>query len=425
MRARASILIGLLWCVVLLAVVVIGSLHSTRMDLRVAKNHGDLIQAHYLALAGIEKAKAVIFHDAAERRGMGRNHTAEIYDAPHHFRDITLGRGQFRIIRQARAEEGGGLVYGVQDEESRLNLNKHDAPVLGKLPGLSPEAVQPIIAYRNEMRPFRTIRELLLVPGISNDILLGEDANMNGLLDPEENDGLASLPPDNQDGILDSGLADFLTLHGAARNLSAYGKDRVNVQEADENTLQSVDGITAEIAKAIVQYRGQNQLQSIADLLDVTAGGGNTPQGEGGQQRNQARRSQSSGPRVIDEGLFKRIADAVTTNSERTQNGLVNVNTASASVLACLPGVNQDIAQAIVSHRQSNGFFESVAGLLEVSGMTRELFKEALPHITARSETFRILSEGKVASTGARKRIQVIVQLGAYDLPTLSYREDL
>jgi hypothetical protein len=35
------------------------------------------------------------------------------------------------------------------------------------------------------------------------------------------------------------------------------------------------------------------------------------------------------------------------------------------------------------------------------------------------------LSEGKVKSTGARQRIQVICRLGAYDFETLSYREGL
>ena len=58
MRAKASILVGLLWCLALLSVVVIGILHTARLDLLVVKHYGDRIQAHYLALAGIEKAKA-------------------------------------------------------------------------------------------------------------------------------------------------------------------------------------------------------------------------------------------------------------------------------------------------------------------------------------------------------------------------------
>lgn len=90
---RASILVGLLWCVALLSIVVISVLHTARMDLMVGKNYGDRIQAHYLALAGIEKAKALLYKNAQERSRSGKNHTGELYNTPEQFRDITLGRG--------------------------------------------------------------------------------------------------------------------------------------------------------------------------------------------------------------------------------------------------------------------------------------------------------------------------------------------
>ena len=51
MRSKqGSVLVGVLWCLALLSVVVIGVLHSARLDLLVVKNYGDQIQAHYLAL---------------------------------------------------------------------------------------------------------------------------------------------------------------------------------------------------------------------------------------------------------------------------------------------------------------------------------------------------------------------------------------
>jgi hypothetical protein len=56
--------------------------------------------------------------------------------------------------------------------------------------------------------------------------------------------------------------------------------------------------------------------------------------------------------------------------------------------------------------------------------MTPEIFKQVAPLVSARSETFRILSEGKINSTGVRQRIQAIVHVGLNDIVTLSYRED-
>ena len=56
---------------------------------------------------------------------------------------------------------------------------------------------------------------------------------------------------------------------------------------------------------------------------------------------------------------------------------------------------------------------------------TRDIFKQIAPRITARSETFRILSEGRVTSTGARERIEVIVRLSGKYIDTIAYRENL
>ena len=127
----------------------------------------------------------------------------------------------------------------------------------------------------------------------------------------------------------------------------------------------------------------------------------------------------------MSEDLLMEVADDLTTVEEQNQLGAVNINTASMEVLACLPGISQELARAIVSYRQSAGFLPNIAWLLKVPGMSREIFKRLAPRISARSETFRILSEGTIPSTGARKRIEVVVHLSARKFETLSYREDL
>jgi competence ComEA-like helix-hairpin-helix protein len=221
-----------------------------------------------------------------------------------------------------------------------------------------------------------------------------------------------------------------MTVDSSVKNVSATGQDRVNIQDADEASLTGVHGITPDMARAITAYRGQNRFQSIADLLDVTRPQGNQnqnrPTGNSGSNQNNSDQSSgnASGPKVIDENLFMDIADDVTVDSNNALAGAINLNTATLDVLACLPGIGRELAQAIVSHRQSSGFFPNIAQLLKVPGMTRDIFKQVAPLVSARSETFRILSEGKIKSTGARQRIQVIVHIGLNDITTLSYRED-
>jgi competence ComEA-like helix-hairpin-helix protein len=458
---RASVLVGLLWCLALLSVVVIGVLHSSRLELMVVKNHGDRIQAHYLALAGIEKAKALLYQEAMDRRRTHKNHTGQLYNAPQELREVPLGRGLFSIVRQGRQEEGGSVIYGVSDEESRLNVNNASAEELGKIEGMTPAIVAAIQDWKDQddvttpggaevdyyaslqppyiprNGPFQTVRELLMVRGVSRELLCGEDANQNGLLDPEENDGNDSYPPDNHDGFLDAGWSGMLTVDSSVKNVNAAGEDRVNIQSGDESALSGVKGLSSDLAKAIVAYRGQNQLQSLADLLDVVAvqnrgqnpaqggptgdqGGLAPPPPQGGPSSNSG-----SGEKLISQDLLLEIADDLTVDSGQDLPGVVNINTASADVLICLPGIEQPLAEAIIAYRQSSGFFSNVAWLLKVPGMTQQLFKQIAPRVTARSETFRILSEGKIKSTGARQRIQVIVHIGSRSIETLSYREDL
>ena len=454
-QTRASILVGLLWVIALLSVVVISVLHTASMDLRVGKNYGDSIQAYYLAVAGAEKAKALLYLDADQRRKTRQNHTAGLYNSPSDFRDVALGRGQFRVFRQGSRSEGGQVVYGVSDEESRLNVNHASAEDLGRLDNMPTEVAAAIVDFRDEDSntspngaeqdyyaslqppyiprdgPLRTLKELLLVRGMNRNQFLGEDVNLNGALDPEEDDGDASYPRDNGDGHLDTGWAALFTLNSQARNVNAAGESRINAQTADENTLTQVQGITTDIARAIVAYRGQTRLESVVDLLNVTAmrpqnqGPPNNRQGGQPGQPQPAPQMQPSGPPLISEDLLRDVADYFTTAEEQEQPGSVNVNTASIEVLRCLPGITRELADAIVSHRQSSGYFQNIAGLLRVPGMTRDIVKGLGSRVDVRSETFRILSEGKVNSTGARKRIEVIVRVGPSSVDTLSYREDL
>ena len=448
---NASILVGVLWCLALLAVVVIGVLHTARLDLVVGKNFGDQIQAHYLALAGVEKAKALLYLDSRERSRSHRNHSGELFDSPLQFRDVAYGRGHFRVFRRGRSDEGGGVIYGISDEESRLNLNTVTTNELGKLRGMTPDIVAALLDWRDgdnvatpggaeaeyystlkppglpRNGPLLTTRELMMVRGVTPELFLGAirkptGAYVGGDDETDDNPGLA---------IEDMGWSGIVTVHSAVRNVSAGGQDRVNLQTAEEAALTSIKGITAEIARAIIAYRTRQQFGSVADLLDVPPAQSQNPgRPQGGQTSGTqgAQPSNAVGPGergVVSQELLADIADELTTEDNQNLPGLVNINSASLEVLACLPGVSREIAQAIISQRQSDGYFPSIAGLLKVPGVTREIFKQLAPRVSARSDTFRIISEGKVDSSGARRRIEVIVRVGLQTIETLSYRDGL
>ena len=62
-KRRGSALLIVMWALVLLSVAVTSVLHTTHIDLHVVKNQGDQTQAYYLAIAGVEKAKALIYRE--------------------------------------------------------------------------------------------------------------------------------------------------------------------------------------------------------------------------------------------------------------------------------------------------------------------------------------------------------------------------
>jgi competence ComEA-like helix-hairpin-helix protein len=133
--------------------------------------------------------------------------------------------------------------------------------------------------------------------------------------------------------------------------------------------------------------------------------------------------AEPTGPPLIDEARLMDIADSVTVSDQAQERGLINVNTASAEVLACIPGIDREVARAIINYRSSAGYLRCVAALLQVPGLNREAFRQLVPFVTVRSETFRILSEGRVSGSGARRRIEVVVHVGSSEVETLSYRE--
>ena len=221
-----------------------------------------------------------------------------------------------------------------------------------------------------------------------------------------------SLPDSDQ--LHEDGWLPLLTAHSSVQNVNAAGTTRINVQSAEEVTLTGVRGISLEMAKAIIAYRQQNPIQSLTDLLNVPA---RSPNGA-----NLSPADSNNGPKVIDERLFKEIADQLTVEDQTERNGVVNINTAPVDVLLCLPGMTRPLAQAIVAHRRANGFFASTADLLSVSGFNRNLLQGLLSRIDVRSDTFRIRSEGVVGK--CRQTTEAVVQIRARTIKTLAYRED-
>ncbi len=136
-------------------------------------------------------------------------------------------------------------VNGLADESGKLNLNSILTTAISdteakerlmQIPGVSDLIADSLLDWvdeDDEPRPngaeksyyssrgmpnlppndnFLHENELLAVKGVTPILLFGEDANGNGWLDANENDGSTTLPVDNGDDVLDRGLLSYLTV---------------------------------------------------------------------------------------------------------------------------------------------------------------------------------------------------------------------
>jgi type II secretory pathway component PulK len=203
-------------------------------------------------------------------------------------------------------DEPGTLRYGVTDECSKLDLNKATQAQLQKLLEIIPDDPERTVdrvvlleslldwreagttarssgakdEYYQSLTPpykcakgdFSTVEELLLVRGFTSWVLFGEDYNRNGLLDTNEDDGDATFPPDNSDGLLFPGIAPFLTVSSREWDIANDGKPRINIKLEDpEKLVKKLEeaGLDGNVISYIKSARDQKkQFTSVMDLFD-------------------------------------------------------------------------------------------------------------------------------------------------------------
>src|SRR5204863_5328786 len=96
--------------------------------------------------------------------------------------------------------------------------------------------------------------ELDLIAGVDPQLVRGEDWNLNGILDPSEDDGDVSWPPDNADGKLDAGWSEFLTTYSVDGGLSLTGQKKLDLRTASASDVAKVADLDKDQADAVVAH---------------------------------------------------------------------------------------------------------------------------------------------------------------------------
>lgn len=431
---RGMVLILVLWAIAVLALIAGGLCFAMRQTLALSSIDQDTITAHWLARAGVERAIAAVMDDL-----MAFDTQSDLwFDDPTQMRQIEFAAGTFSVVHDDYEPIPAGL-YGVADESAKLNISVATRAQLMKLPDMTDPIAAAIIDWRDRNEepepdgiersfyaglghpytirngPFRTVRELLLVRGVTDELFYGEDLNLNGLLDPNEDDGEANPPNDNADGRLDRGWAAYVTVYSYEKNVDGEGRKRLNLKNADANTLAQRLTLETWAAKSIVKAREKKQFQHLVDLLDVRRDPSTADDDEEINVRDEADKDTP-----VTKRIFQRIVDKLTLKDAEVLWGRINVNTAPQVVLETLPGVDNDLADAIVRYRYGYGGFQSVGDLLDVTGMTKKKFAKFEEHVAIRTYVFRIQSTGHAASGLAKATIDCVVDRGQA-LPRMMY----
>ena len=269
-------LMVVLWILTFLGVVFTAFTFSMRTELAAAGNFKEEAEAHYLAEAGIHRAAAEIIN--ADRNV---DPDSSLYDAlgehwhtnPAAYENVALGRGRYWVT--------------VTDEESKIQLNTasdrvlwllfsnsgvkggarlrvivdsimdwRDPDKLHRLNGAEDDYYLSLrVPYKAKNGNFETIDELLLVKGMTPEILYGNVA------DPERRAALeAQLPWERQLGPGE--------LLGVARHLSVFGTGQVNVNTAGPEVLRALGLRTSEIV-AVLERRKEKPFSNTGEFINL------------------------------------------------------------------------------------------------------------------------------------------------------------
>ena len=400
-RDRGVALIVVLFLSAILTLLLYSFLREAQVETSLSNGFGREKQAEHLAWSAIEKGAAALMDEtdlhATPLSGWISNGTE--------FYEVAFGDGVYTCYRPPALADGSEPpTWGAQDEASRLNLNVATKEILMKLPNMTEEIDESIIdwrdpddtvtgtgvenAYYQALQPgyscknanFDTVEELLLVKGVTPELLFGEDLNQNGVLDPNENDGETTPPKDDSDGTLIRGWLPLLTVFSYDKNIRADNLEkRIDINTAQPADLQKAlgDVLNAQDLQRMqlrrLRFNPPGVFQSIAHLMDVP----------------------NVSPQGISPDKFRKICDRVSIVDTDTLPGQINVNLAPQEVLKLLPGLTEEDVAGIMARRTlPDADLSNIGWLLDV--IPPQKLQQVANFVTVRTWQVRIDAVGRV-----------------------------
>jgi type II secretory pathway component PulK len=422
-------------------------------------------QAWQAAMAGLRAVEQLLVTDA--------NNPQAWHDRPELLGNQVVGHDgsdtwRFTVYAPSDGDDHA-LRFGVSDLAGRISVNDADERLLSALPDLTPALIGALLDYRDadsEQRPngaerewyeqlpspatlrngpLASVEELLAVRGFTAAIVYGEDANLNGLLDANEDDGDDNFPTDDGDGRLRPGLRRLLATQSVEPDTDSAGEPRLDLN-GDLQAIANLD-LPQSALDVIRRYRQDgHRFTDPSQLLNMRyVAGSQQPLPEPGDDAapdaeeppagddDADDEPRAPGPRepTMESGIgveqIALVLDRLTVATEGgVRRGRINVMTAEPAVLACVPGIDEDAARQIVEARA--GLDENqrttCAWLLTLNILDDTRFKRAAPHLTTRSGLFHVQCVGFGLPSGRFRVIEAVLDLSGGQ-PRVVYLRDL
>jgi type II secretory pathway component PulK len=504
-KRRAVVLVAVLVVIVILSLAGYHYADLMLAEYKASEATHRAMQAQKAADSGIHYAAALLSNPDNFSGMLDSNP----WNNPQMFQGIQIqGDGNqvwyFDIIAPPNIDDSSSTltpIYGVQDEGAKINLNaqmKVDPTgttlynMLMLLPNMTQQIAANIVAwmggsygltqggvgddtymglpqpYHCKNAPLESIDELMLVQGVTWDLLYGSDLNRNGVQEDGE------LGPY---GFV-RGWSAYLTVHSREQNYDANGVPFIYLNNTDLSQLYGLlqDAGLGDLATFIIMYRQNGPTNStgstpgLASTLKAMVGGGGgtatasvmqgsvssyTPQFTKAGSTNFTSIFQLCNTYVTIQSTVN--GKSVTTvypsplNDPASQNELlanlfavaslvqtteiparININTAPSAVLATLPGLQPSDVQTILSVRPdpttggtlTDPMYQSPAWLLTQAGISLSTLQKLDSYITTRSQVYRVQSVGYFSPDGKGPaiRLEAVIDTNAGRPRILAWR---
>lgn len=515
---RGIVLVAVLIVVVLMSLASYQYVDLMTAEYKATENAVRHTQARVLAESGINYTAALLADPLKMEGWLNYNP----YNNPQYFEDQDGSpdseprkNGRFSILSpQDDPMSGEGPRFGVTDEMGKINVNalirldktgKMLYDLLMKLPNMTSDIAAAIVdwldeddtilstndggqggaesayylglspPYRAKNGPIDSLEELLLVRGVTPQLLFGNDTNRNGVQDADEA---------SSDGTFDRGWSQYLTIYGRETNKAADGTDRLNVNDTDMTTLYGnlLTGVGSDMANFILLYRlygaatttstttatvstsggtttatitaggsssssqptignlstvnsstlnltkakSNVQIKSLFDLVDAAVDVPNTDPKKPATRYMSPLKSSGA-----QNELLPMLFDKCKINADTEIQGRINVNTAPEAVLRTLPGLSDTDITNILQTRPSftatdspDDKFKSPAWLLTDAKIKVATLKTLEKYVTTVTQVYRFQVIGYFEGGGPFVRMEAVVDVNNGN-PRVLYQRDI